>query len=57
MKHLTHVTQSPVAQAANREDMICVVAQTLSSILSFFGGSSPLIEYISSKCEIPTPNP
>jgi hypothetical protein len=56
MKHLTQVTQSPVAEAAKWEDMICVFSQTLSAILEFFGGASPLIDYIASKCEIPTPN-
>lgn len=56
MKHLTKVTQSPVAKAGGWEDNICVVVQTVNAILTFFGGSSPLLEYVGSKCEIPTPN-
>ena len=56
MKHVTRVTQSPVAKAGGWEDNICVVVQTINAIMSFFGGSSPLLEYVASKCEIPTPN-
>jgi hypothetical protein len=56
MKHITKVTQSRVAQAGEWEDVICVIAQTFNAILEFFGGSSPLVGYIGSKCEIPTPN-
>lgn len=56
MKHVTRVTQSPVAKAGGWEDNICVISQTINAVLSFFGGSSPLFQYVGSKCEIPMPN-
>lgn len=56
MKHLTTITRATVVRAGEWEDFICAFSQTLHTILSFFGGESPLLNFIVSKCEIPTPN-
>lgn len=56
MKHMTKVTQSPVAKAGGWQDNVCIIAQTLNAILGFFGGSSPILMYVDDKCAIPAPN-
>lgn len=56
MKHISKVSQLPVARAGEWEDLVCVIATIFNSVLGFFGGSSPIMSYIGSKCEIPTPN-
>ncbi|MFA7692250.1 MAG: hypothetical protein GX117_11910 [Candidatus Hydrogenedentes bacterium] len=56
MKHLKTVTLSPVAKAAKWQDNVCIIAQTLNTILGFFGGSSPLLNFLDDKCTIPTAN-
>lgn len=56
MKHVTKVTQSSVAKAAEWQDNVCIIVQTLNAILGFFGGSSPILGYIDDKCTIPEAN-
>lgn len=57
VKHVTTISRNHVARADKWEDFICAFAQALNTLLSFFGGVSPLLNFIDSKCEIPTPNP
>lgn len=44
-----------VPKATALEDTICAVSAVLSSLLGFFGGSSPLLLFVEDKCAIPTP--
>lgn len=56
MKHLTCLSQSPVTKAEQWEEIVCTVAQTFNTILGFFGGSSPLMQFIGDKCEVKPPS-
>lgn len=56
MKHISKLSQPSLNKAGEWEDFICVVVQTANTILGFFGGSSPFLLFIDSKCAIPTPN-
>ncbi|GEM_PF-470737 len=53
VKHVKHVTRTVLARANAFEDAICYGGQILADLLGAFGGASPILDYLTEKCEIP----
>ena len=56
MKHFAQITRSAPAKPAAWQEFVCAFAVALNSLMSFFGGSSPITLYVEDKCDIPVPN-
>jgi hypothetical protein len=56
LKHITRISKHRPEKGAAWQDGICFFAMSIAEFLSFLGGSSPILNYISDKCTIPQPN-
>ena len=57
MKHFTLVTKRTPRHADDWQDIVCVLANLLKTLLTSFGGASPAIQWIDDKCDLPEANP
>lgn len=53
MIHLRYVSKGAPAQAADFQEIICMINSFLVALLSSFGASSPLLNFIAEKCDLP----
>ena len=56
MKHLRSISTTTPARAAVWQDAVCNVANFFAAFLGAFGGSSPFLNFVAGKCEIPENN-
>lgn len=56
MKHVKPMCRRGVTAANEYQEFVCRTFEIFNALLEFFGGSSPLGQYVESKCAIPTPN-
>jgi len=54
VKHLRSVTKASPTEAALWQEIFCQMALFFSSLLESFGGSSPIVDFIEGKCDLPT---
>ena len=50
MKHLSPLTKRTPAKAAGYQDLLCAIAQIISSFITLTGGTIPGLDYIATKC-------
>ena len=53
---MTCITNKVPVPSAEWQEFVCAFAVAINSLLSFFGGASPLTLYVEDKCDIPQPN-
>ncbi len=53
VKHLKHVTKRVPATANLWQDIVCYAGQFLADVLGAFGGASPVLDYLTEKCDLP----
>lgn len=53
MKHITRVTREVPADAALWQEIFCQFNDFLRAMLDSFGGSSPILDFFSGKCDLP----
>jgi len=56
MTHFKRITKPVPAGANTFEDVACIVINALNALLESFGTSSPLGDFLGTKCTFPTPN-
>jgi len=53
MKHLRSLSKHTPARAALWQDIVCNINAFLVDFLAAFGGSSPFLNFIADKCDLP----
>ena len=53
VKHLTHVTKKAPVGANLWQDIVCYAGQFIADMLGAFGGASPILGYLTEKCDLP----
>jgi len=53
LNHVKTITRTIPAEAAQWQDVVCYGAQAIADFLTAFGESSPFINYLTNKCDLP----
>lgn len=53
VKHLKYVTKRTPGKANIWQDIVCYGAQFIADLLGAFGGASPILDYMTEKCDLP----
>jgi len=53
VNHIVPITRGEPASADAFQEIACQIAQMFSGILSAFGGTSPILGYVTEKCDLP----
>jgi len=56
LKHLKPISNRKPGQADAFQDAACAIILMLSTFFGFLGANAPGLDYLDSKCRIPTPN-
>lgn len=56
MRHVRTLTEARQSKANEFQDFICAFSGAFSAIIAAFGGTSPITEYIDSKCAFDVPD-
>ena len=54
LKHVSLVTSEKPAPAALWQEIICYTNQTIANLLEQKGGMLPIVNYVSTKCDLPS---
>ena len=57
VKHIALVTKGTPSGASEWQEIICQVSKFLGDLIGAKGGAEPLLDFINTKCDLPTPNP
>jgi hypothetical protein len=53
VKHAKPVTKAVPSRAALWQDIVCYAGQFIADVLGAFGGASPILGYLTEKCDLP----